>query len=96
VSGIYPDWTGPTVEQQRSSIFPHWIQVLGGILPSIPEGWLGGVEVLPRKYGAAMVESVFGSVLSVARTTILQVTNRLGVTRGEKPGVEVTDEEAGL
>jgi hypothetical protein len=57
MSRIYPDWIGPTTEYRTASRFPHWIQVIGGVLPLPPEAFYGGVEVLAQTYGAVRLES---------------------------------------
>lgn len=96
MSRVYPDWVGPTTEYRQASRFPRWIHVIGGVLPSIPEGWLGGVEVLPNTYAAAIVESTFGGLVKTITASVQGLGRYLGVVAKGQPNVEIDDEDAGL
>lgn len=68
MSRIYPDWVGPTTEYRTASRFPHWINLIGDVLPSLPEGFNGGVIVIANAYDvmqssvAAGVEMTAGMI----------------------------------
>jgi hypothetical protein len=92
MSRIYPDWVGPTTEYRQASRFPHWIQVLGGIVIP-PVEWLGGVLVLSQPYGVGMVASTISTITQSVVSAVISVLKNRGTIATGEPGVEVEDEE---
>jgi len=97
MSRIYPDWVGPTTEYRQASRFPHWIPVIGGLpVPEMPEGFLGGVEVLNSPYGVLRVGGLVAGAWRRATQAVITLTPGLDAMITEEPGAEVRDEDVGV
>ena len=86
MNGIYPDYVGPTTQYRLNSLFPDWVRGIIDVLPTLPEGWLGGVIVLDNPYSVREVPSpvsaIVGAAINGVRTLMLDpyaVTRTFGL-----------------